>query len=636
MRGRVVTGIGALLLALWTALPPAARAESGVGLAGRVLAATEPVPEATVYAYQVVEKTLRRVLTDGSGEFLFSDLPAGLYKIIAHKSGFAPVVTVLTRRTASENQFVQVELPRTDGADAPEGFWQLRAEVPGDVLRELGVPLASELISLVPPPKGGALLPSVATEVTATTGVGELRNDTQAQLLLGEVGLRGRVGRVDLQLDGNFRTLEAGASALDASEFSGEAAALRVHVIAPTAGRFDLAAESNRLLTPQDGEASPFDFERFFFRYRRDLGDDASTGLLAQYVDETGAYAGRRMHPLDLPLASRALRLEGTYARDLGDETSVRSGVRYRESLRDYSTRRGLPTADGGVLDRSIDAWSFADWQLGSTYVVQYGLFSTARDGSLSLAPRGGLVVRMRPDWQASFTATHRVSVTEDPSLRGEFVPGTLGSSLSCEDAEASCYEVQLIHGDEGGDHAGVGGSWREFDRTVRLFLEDDLFAAGEGLFLVPGDRLPELHATLSRHLGSALVTHWSTSFAEGGGGEFMAANRRVYANEVAYLSTVVDTTIRPTSTGVYLAFHRIEQRLDLLRRGQRRPGAGAELERLEVAVSQNLDRLFDLDSDWAVRIGLELLRGGTLFETLPVDPGQLRHRITTGVAVRF
>lgn len=634
-RGRVVTGAAALLLGLWTALPAAARAEGGVGLAGRVLAATQPVPEATVYAYQVVEKTLRHVLTDGSGEFLFSDLPAGLYKIIAHKAGFAPVVTVLTRRTAAENQFVQVELPRPVAAGEPDGFWQLRAEVPGDVLREMNLPADGELISLVPPAPAEVKVPAMATQVAATTAVGELRSDTLAQVLVGAVGLRGRVGRVDLQLDGNFRTLDAGLEPLDNAGLTGESAALRVRLSAPDAGRFDLAAESNRLVSAANGEASPFDFERFLFRYRRDLGDDSSTALLAQYVDESGAYAGRRMHPLDLPLASRALRLEGTYARDLGDDSKLRSGLRYRESLRDYPTRRG-PSADGSVLDRSLDAWSFADWQVGGTYVVQYGLFTTARDGSVSLAPRGGLVVHFRPEWQASIAATRRVSLTEDPTLRGEFVPGTLGSSLACEDAEAYCYEVGLIHGEEGGDHVSVGGSWREFDRTVRLFLEDDFFAAGEGIFLVPGDRLPELHATFSRRLGNSLVTHWTTSFADGGGGAFLAANRRVYQNDVAYLSTALDTTIRPTSTGIYLAFHRVEQRLDLLRRGLRRPGASAELERLEIAVSQNLAPLFDLDSDWAIRLGLELLRGGTLFESLPVDPGQLRHRITTGVAVRF
>jgi len=55
-----------------------------------VLADSNPVAEATVYAYQVVEKSLRRVLTDGGGEFAFSALPAGLYKIIATRAASRP------------------------------------------------------------------------------------------------------------------------------------------------------------------------------------------------------------------------------------------------------------------------------------------------------------------------------------------------------------------------------------------------------------------------------------------------------------------------------------------------------------------------------------------------------------------
>ena len=134
-------------------------------MAGRVSAETRPLPDAPVYAYQVVEKSLRRVLTDPSGEFLFEQLPAGLYKIIALKSGFSPVVTVVTRRGVDESQFVQVELPRAETTSEPSGFWELRAEVPADVLRELDAPLGAEIVSLVP----SAILLSAVTRYRATT-----------------------------------------------------------------------------------------------------------------------------------------------------------------------------------------------------------------------------------------------------------------------------------------------------------------------------------------------------------------------------------------------------------------------------------------------------------------------------------
>lgn len=616
--------------------PSLAYGEPSVGVAGRVLAGTSPVAQATVYAYQVVERSLRRVLTDGGGEFAFSALPAGVYKIIAHKSGFAPAVTVLTRRSAEESQFLQVELPAVDAAAAEAGYWDLRAEVPGDVLREIQMAPGVEIVSLVAAvPESSVVAPGFQTEVAAATAVGQARGEAPGQLLDGQLGLRGKLGRVGLAVDGQFRTLEPSLEPDTETSLAGEAAALSLRVAGPRSGQFDLAAESHRMVATAGGGEMPMDFERIFLRYHRELGDDASTSLFAQYVDESGLYAGRRVHPLDLPLASRALRLEGTYRRDVGETGRLRSGLRYRESLRDYATDWG-PSEPNSVLARSIDAWTYADWELAPTWVMQYGMFSTARDGSASLSPRAGLLVRLRPGWEASFSASQRISVADAETLRGEFVPTLLSAALGCADAEESCYELQMLQGQGEGDHVRVGASWRQFDRTVRVFLREDLFSAGEGLFMVPGDQLPEIHASVRRELGPHVVANFSSAVAVGGGGDFRAANLRRYRNDVSFVTTSMDATIRPTSTGVFLAFYRVEQSLEQLRRGRLLPATSAELERLELAVSQNLDRLFDLTSDWAVRVGVELLRGASLFETLPVDPEQLRHRLTTGVAVRF
>jgi len=58
-----------------------------VGVAGRVLGESNPLPAANIYAYQLADLTLHRVVTDAQGNFLFQDLPAGLYKIIATRRG---------------------------------------------------------------------------------------------------------------------------------------------------------------------------------------------------------------------------------------------------------------------------------------------------------------------------------------------------------------------------------------------------------------------------------------------------------------------------------------------------------------------------------------------------------------------
>lgn len=621
----------------WGLVPGALLAAADAGVGGRVLAAADPVDEATVYVYQVVERTLQKVLTDPSGRFHFSDLPAGLYKLIAHKSGFAPAVVVLTRRAAEESQYVQVDLAAEAKSAEPASFWELRSEVPSDVLRELDLPIADTLIALAPETDSTASRPAFLAEVAASSTVADLPIAARGQMVAGQLGLEGRLGSTRVSLDGGYRSLASDATSAVAPTIEGESASLHLRLDSPVAGRFDLATASESLVTIANGGENPIDFQNLTLSYHRDLGEHGSTVLLAQYVDESGLNGGRQVRPANLPLTSKALRLEGSYHRQVSDSSDLRTGLRYRESLRDYVRRPGARSE--GVMLRSLDAWAATDWQIDSTFVVQYGVFATAHDGTVSLAPQGGLVVRFRPEWQASIGAARRVALTEEDPLLGEFRPATLASALGCADAEASCYEIQLAHSADGAETFRLGGSWREFDRTLRLFLRDDFLASGEGLFLVPGDRLPEMHVAFGRAIGDHVNARWTSTYAEGGGGAFVAANRRSYTNEVSYLSTEIDASIRPTSTGVFVAFHRVKQDLRWIpipgRRGSPVPPS-AELQRVELTVSQDLSSFLDLSSDWAVRLGVELLRGGTLFQTLPVDEDELRHRVTTGVAVRF
>ena len=127
-----------------------------------------------------------------------------------------------------------------------------------------------------------------------------------------------------------------------------------------------------------------------------------------------------------------------------------------------------------------------------------------------------------------------------------------------------------------------------------------------------------------------------NTEGAEGGGGVYRAVNNRVFENSVELLSTSVDTSFAATSTGVFVAFHRLEQSLQPYNQVRRRmTPTVAGLERLEVVLHQNLSAILNLPADWAVRLGLELARGASFFHS-DVDPDELRRQVMTGVAVRF
>ncbi|MEZ5313488.1 MAG: carboxypeptidase-like regulatory domain-containing protein [Thermoanaerobaculia bacterium] len=175
------------------------------GIGGRVLLDSTPVAEAKVFAYQLVEKSIHRVLTDGAGSFLFESLPAGIYKIIAHKAGFAPTVLLLQRQASDAAQFVTLELEKEPDA-AKVDFWSVRSQIPGDVLRELEVPAfeAQASASTVATAQGG-----LSAEVSALTGVTDIKPEASARLSGGNVGVAGQLGDVKVYLQGNFQKIES-------------------------------------------------------------------------------------------------------------------------------------------------------------------------------------------------------------------------------------------------------------------------------------------------------------------------------------------------------------------------------------------------------------------------------------------
>src|SRR5436309_867374 len=170
-----------LILAAVALLGQAAVARADVrlpGVGGLVRGESSPLSAAHVWAYQITDLSLHKVLTDAQGNFLFRDLPAGFYKIIAHKVGFAYAVIPLVRKTAQAYQRVEVDLPPRAAGQVEKGddFWGLVSQVPADVLHEIERAEAGDeirqLTGFTPFGSGNQLvLPSsFRTEMLAQTG----------------------------------------------------------------------------------------------------------------------------------------------------------------------------------------------------------------------------------------------------------------------------------------------------------------------------------------------------------------------------------------------------------------------------------------------------------------------------------
>ena len=283
--------------------------DDGAGLvSGRVVGPAASVPDARVYAFQVADLSLARVVTDGEGRFAFEGLPAGLYKIIAHKAGFLPVVVMLTRASAEARQFLELQLLDAPGGAAPTSgdFWSVREQIPSDVLRDLEIADAP-LLSVVEPMTHPARVAQSArfqTEMGAMTGVDQVTQSAEGYVTTGRLGLRGKLGPVKVGVSGDFWQLDSAPFSSDGrgDVAAGAASALQVRVENADQEQFHLTSLSNRM-TPQFG--APIELEHFRVSLSQRIGQVGRSNFLAQYTNESNFYREGWFNAVGLPDASR-------------------------------------------------------------------------------------------------------------------------------------------------------------------------------------------------------------------------------------------------------------------------------------------------------------------------------------------
>ncbi len=624
---------------------------SGVG--GRVLGEAAPLAAAQIYAYQLADLSLRKVKTDGEGNFLFQDLPAGLYKFIAHKAGFMPAVIMLTRTTAQAYQFLDVQLAQRQAGTGPgskeqeDDFWSIRARVPADVLREIENGESQiNLASFYPTPSAGvtgvSLPASFQTEMQALTGVDQIGTGTGSSQLSGAgLGLKGQVGQVQVGLQGRFSQLSS--SSLQSSgepSPAGQASSLSIDLSRGPGSRVSILSFNNRLDNNARSESGdgpgPVDFEHYQVSWSQGVGANGRSDFTAHYTAENNFHRQGAIDPLAIPEASQSWRIEGAYTVDFSDRNTLQSGLRYRE--------RQFGLGSAGNIDRpgkayerqalsSIDLFSRGGVRVQPAVLMEYGLYSTLSDGTLALTPQGGVVLQLGSNWQLETSAARRVYA--DAPAVPDFLPTLFEQRDLCEQGSDSCYEVNLSRKDGDDNTLSLGAVHRTVGDTLRLYFSDDFFDRLESLYLVRGDELPEVRFGFRKKISPQVVTTLDTSVASGGGGTFFAANGQPYENQVRYLVTSLDTQLLSSSTGIFVVFHHLEQQLDSIS-VPGRTDAQMELERLQLVLNQNLNILLDLASDWTVQLNMELSRGGTFSSGAPIADDRVRRRILGGIAVKF
>jgi hypothetical protein len=635
-----------LLLALLV-LTPAVVAADDLGeplaglLAGRVTSSSTPLPSSQVYAYQLADLSLRKVVTDGEGSFLFDRLPAGLYKIIAYKSGFVPGIALLTRATDQARQYLDLELleQKAAAAHAGGGFWSVREQIPADVLRDIAMLEAGDEVRS---PRVKALRQEsiqFQTEMNAVAGMEQDPAFGNAQVTGGHVGVRGEYRDVSIGVTGNFVQLHSSLDTKIGGDLpTGKTQAISVNVENPITGGVELSSINNSMVTyPRQGSESVMDFQRHRVSWSQPLGAKGRSDFSAQYTDEHNFYSSGNIEPIGVPQASRSLDLSGSYSTSPTQKSTMRAGFRYRERTGRYDRPARLPEEMLLPTER-VDVFGSAGLQVKPKVLIEFGLFSTMRDGSLSLAPSGGVVFQLAPNWRAFTSASINAHEQEVAFQRQDFTPVFFGEANSCNQADEYCYQVLLARsGDDEAENLSIGAIHRQFADTLRLYFSEDFFNHLESLYLVRGDSLPELQFAMTRRLGPTVLTRISSNVASGGGGVLRTVDKKAYENQVRFLVTSIDTQFQQTSTGVFIAFHHLAQELQPVsgRRAARKSADQLEIDRLQLMLTQDLGILQQVASDLAILLNMEVSRGSTP-DGSPYADEELRKRVMGGLAVKF
>ena len=588
--------------------------------ADRASAGRDSMSPVTIYAYEVASSDLVKVTTDALGRFLFEELPAGMYKLVAFKPGFKPAVELLLRRRPNDHQYVELELQsgesRSEGVAPASDFWTVRGRVPMDVLRQIDhLELQQQAIADMGVSIENATM--FEAEMHAFSGVESLGPSFgDAQLTAAELGLRAAVGSMGVGIDGIFRQLTPTG---DTTSVDGMVKSVAVQLDATADQQLRFATSNSRLKTRL---ADPVDLDRYQVDWTGRTGSQSSARVSASFVQESNFFFGSVLQPMYAVGDSQTWGLEGAYSGQLTDRTSLEAGLIYQQrSLAGFETD-----------DESLGLFTSAGSQLQPKVFVEYGLYSSIRDGSLSLVPHGGVIVRLGDKWSAETSISKRVEQQEDDYLYRGYQSAFFGDTGSCREVGEACYEVTFEHTD-GEDTLAIGAVHREFSETLRLYFSPDFFDRLESVFMVKGDQLPELQLSLVRRISPKVLARLESNFASGGGGIFYATNESSYENEVRYLVTSLDTRFQQTSTGVFVAFHHLEQAFNPLQLEAETP-ARVELQRLQLMLTQDLNVLANLASKWAVNLNMELSRGATPYALTADD--QTYRKLTGGFSVSF
>jgi hypothetical protein len=588
------TAILALALPAYPATP--LPLPSVVQVLGSVTNAARPVGNALVIALNLTNLEASQTFTSTDGTFNLPQLPAGIYKIIAIKYGFAPAMAMLIPTKSEHRIKLRLEAEGTSRHNVGQEMWEIRGSVPPDILRQIDDVMAPP--TQVASARSAYDMPRLRGEMVSMTGVAaQTAAPAFAQTAVGvqsrisdnwQIGFRGNLHRVeDPTDDRNFGTPVAESSAMQMELRSSPTDAYRV-----------ASTKSWWRFNPGD---LPADQQQADIRTHNLEWEHDDTHVQVRYLGQQNLFVGTPGSDL-IEIAGNTTVLQ-----------TRRSGIGVALRV----TQESLRSA-GNATFRTADLTANAKLEIVPSFTVNYGMSSRLGLYGTEWAPRSGVELKLGKNTAFVVSGMYKVYDQERPNVLPSVVVWSDDSHL----LPRYSYSFGIVSGAEGNDRFSAIGSVSATDAPMRVIFNDGFEHFWDGLYIETGDVRRDLRLAYRKELGKRVLLDVSST-----GGIAAPRVTTLPNREKVYVTGDVESTYFPTHTTLAVSYRQIHQPQPV--------GTGADFrtERVDVRVAQSLHLVLDFKLLAGVEVA-RALNSPILLDTL--EPDGVTRRYIGGVALNF
>ena len=570
------------------ALPPVLQ------VLGSVNTAAHPVANVLIIALNLGNLEASQTFSASDGSFSLPQLPAGVYKVIAMKYGFAPAMAMVVPTRREHRLKLSLDVEKAGRTSTSQEMWEIRGSVPPDILREIDQVMMAPQLALSTPAYDA---PRFKGEMMSMTGVAsQTTSPTFAQSALGvqsrlgenwQLGFRGNLHRVDDPTD----DARFGASMAESSAMQME---LR-----------SSSTESYRLASTKS-----------WWRYRDDVPLDQQEADIRSHNFEW-EHGGNKLQVRYLAQQNLFAATPGSNLIEVAGNTTVLQTLHSDVGVALRVTQESLRHTANGIY-RTADLTANAKLELIPAFTVSYGMSSRLGLYGTEWAPRTGFAWKLAKDTSLVASGLYKVYDQERPNMLPSVVVWSDDSHL----LPRYSYSFGFVSGDQTHDHFSAIASVSATDSPLRVVFSEGSEHFWDGLFIDSGDVRRDLRVTVRKEIGRWLLVDVVSS-----AGVATPRAQTLLNTQKIYVTSDVESTFFPTRTTLAVSYRQMQQ--------PQPAGSGPSYQtrRVDVRLAQSLH----LPVDLKVLLGLELGRATNSPVLLDAfDPVNGTRKYIGGVAVNF